>query len=247
MPTLAKTLPGGLKHRGPPAALDITATARSTEKMAINNGSPATSPRVALRMEINEAVASVTLSCLTTSGSKEPSSAESVASRDELDSDHDSAASALTSPVAFVDCVAARQVPGSSSAAFARPEAGSATSAASSSAASLTHELLPILLMPLRLKGDYCNVAVLNASEATLAQMRKIEAGADEVLVEDSEVIKILNGHIGRPVRGVAVLCNTCKLMHARASSKHARATCVQQVAFESMVGFASQEPLSLI
>ena len=115
------------------------------------------------------------------------------------------------------DGAAARQPPGSCECpktASVHMEAGSRsgrTSAsggpASSSAppAGEMHELLAILLAPLRLKGDYCNVAVLNASEATLAQMERIEAGAEEVLVDDNEVIRILNGHIGRPVSSSSV------------------------------------------
>jgi hypothetical protein len=190
------------------SAVISIAASTSASKDAVEQKHPPRSPGVKLRIAVDDAGACVTLTC--TDG-QEPSSARSIASRDEPDSDYESAASALTSP--------ARQGPGScesSAAASPRPEACVATSsgdmAASSAAAGHAHELLPVLLTPLRLKGDYCNVAVLNASEATLALMRKIEAGADEVVVDDSEVIKILNGHIGRPVSGV---CSALQYAHS--------------------------------
>ena len=62
------------------------------------------------------------------------------------------------------------------------------------------HELLPLLLVPLRLKGDYCSMAVLNSSAACLALTQALPPGAEEVVAEDSHVIRILNAHIGLPV-----------------------------------------------
>ena len=62
------------------------------------------------------------------------------------------------------------------------------------------HELLPLLLVPLRLKGDYCSMAVLNSSAACLALTQALPPGAEEIVAEDSHVIQILNAHIGLPV-----------------------------------------------
>lgn len=62
------------------------------------------------------------------------------------------------------------------------------------------HELLPLLLVPLKLKGDHCDVAVLNSSSACLALSQTLPAGADEVIAADSHVTRILNAHIGLPV-----------------------------------------------
>ena len=62
------------------------------------------------------------------------------------------------------------------------------------------HELLPLLLVPLRLKGDYCSMAVLNSSAACLALTQALPPGAEEIVAEDSHVIRILNAHIGLPV-----------------------------------------------
>ena len=62
------------------------------------------------------------------------------------------------------------------------------------------HELLPLLLVALKLKGDHCNVAVLNSSSACLALSQTLPAGADEIIAADSHVTRILNAHIGLPV-----------------------------------------------
>ena len=62
------------------------------------------------------------------------------------------------------------------------------------------HELLPLLLVPLKLKGDCCNVAVLNASAASVALSQTLPAGAEEIVAADSHVTRILNAHIGLPV-----------------------------------------------
>ncbi len=63
-----------------------------------------------------------------------------------------------------------------------------------------THDLLPLLLVPLKLKGDCCNVAVLNASAASVALSQTLPAGAEEIVAADSHVTCILNAHIGLPV-----------------------------------------------
>ena len=62
------------------------------------------------------------------------------------------------------------------------------------------HELLALLLVPLKLKGDCCNVAVLNASAACLALSQTLPPDAEEIVAEDSHVTRILNAHIGLPV-----------------------------------------------
>jgi len=62
------------------------------------------------------------------------------------------------------------------------------------------HELLPLLLVPLKLKGDHCDVAVLNSSAASLALNQSLPPGADEIVAADSHVTRILNAHIGLPV-----------------------------------------------
>ena len=62
------------------------------------------------------------------------------------------------------------------------------------------HALLPLLLVPLKLKGDHCNVAVLNSSSACLALSQTLPAGTEEIVAADSHVTRILNAHIGLPV-----------------------------------------------
>ena len=69
------------------------------------------------------------------------------------------------------------------------------------------HELLALLLVPLKLKGDCCNVAVLNASAACLALSQSLPPGAEEIVAADSHVTHILNAHIGLPV-GIPFLCS---------------------------------------
>ncbi len=197
--------------------LDITASSCSTASTAAHTLSEAVSPRVTLCIAVDKAGDSVKLTCLHPSKDGECFSAlQSVAAKSDHDSDGEGAASEVGSPSST-----SGQVPRScarSGEASPRPEAGATSAsgdmAASSAAAEQTHDLLPVLLMPLRLKGDYCNVAVLNASEATLALMRKIDDKTDEVVVDDSEVIRILNGHIGRPVSAVFLL-PLCSCMHA--------------------------------
>ena len=71
------------------------------------------------------------------------------------------------------------------------------------------HELLPLLLVPLKLKGDCCNVAVLNASAASVALTRTLPAGADEIIAADSHVTRILNAHIGLPVGSPSLRCQS--------------------------------------
>ena len=71
------------------------------------------------------------------------------------------------------------------------------------------HELLPLLLVPLKLKGDCCNVAVLNASAACLALSQTLPAGAEEIVAADSHVTRILNAHIGLPV-GLFLIAQSC-------------------------------------
>ena len=82
------------------------------------------------------------------------------------------------------------------------------------------HELLPLLLVPLRLKADYCSMAVLNASAACLALTQGLPPGAEEIVAEDSHVIRILNAHIGLPVgsRALAICLEEPLLL-----TKHAR------------------------
>jgi hypothetical protein len=63
------------------------------------------------------------------------------------------------------------------------------------------HELLPALLAPLKLKGAYCDVAVLNASDACLSAMEQVPPQAEEVVIEDCEALKVMNAHIGHLVR----------------------------------------------
>lgn len=66
--------------------------------------------------------------------------------------------------------------------------------------ASKPHELLRLLLAPLKLKGDCCNVSVLNSSAACLTLSQSLPPGAEEIMAADSHVIRILNAHIGVPV-----------------------------------------------
>ena len=68
------------------------------------------------------------------------------------------------------------------------------------------HELLPLLLVPLKLKGDCCNVAVLNASAACMGLSQRLPAGAEEIVAADSHVTRILNAHVGLPVWILSVI-----------------------------------------
>ena len=208
MPTLAKT-----KHKDP-AVVSITAQACTADSAAAEKPAPACiSPRVRLHIALDDAAGDRAAVKLTWQGTNEAdacSPAASAAVRQEPD--RSDAAVSISEGSACENSAAATQPPGSrecSSGASLHMDAESrscrtsASGGPASSSAPLAgelHELLAVLLAPLRLKGDYCNVAVLNASEATLGQMQKIEAGAEELLVDDSEVIRILNGHIGRPV-----------------------------------------------
>jgi hypothetical protein len=63
------------------------------------------------------------------------------------------------------------------------------------------HPLLPAILAPLRLKGDYCEAVALNASDAILALAASLNRHAQEVVLSDGEAIRVLFAHMGLPVR----------------------------------------------
>ena len=63
-------------------------------------------------------------------------------------------------------------------------------------------------------------MAVLNSSAACLALTQGLPPGAEEIVAEDSHVIRILNAHIGLPVgpRTLTVCSSEALLLN-----KHAR------------------------
>lgn len=213
---ITRAVPAIAKSKAPVAMLSISASAcGSRDSIAVSDKSlPDVGLRVDVKIAVDEhaGIARVKLSWLPTDVSE---TGRAAPSKCHGGGQNCSDSAVETSDRAASEASAAgRQPPGSCThmpAHAGQPAASRALrlsssaestdrGASSAAAAEQLHELLPVLLTPLRLKGDYCNVAVLNASVATLALMQKIDASADEVVVDDSEVIRILNGHIGRPV-----------------------------------------------
>ena len=62
------------------------------------------------------------------------------------------------------------------------------------------HPLLPAILAPLQLKGDYCEAAALNASDVILALAASLNRQAQEVVLSDGEAVRVLFAHMGLPV-----------------------------------------------
>ena len=62
------------------------------------------------------------------------------------------------------------------------------------------HLLLRAVLAPLKLKGDYCEASVLNASDVTLGLAAGLDRKMREVVLRDGEALRVLFAHMGLPV-----------------------------------------------
>lgn len=156
----------------------------------------------AARSELNEAACS---------DEKLPKISDTDASELQSECSSDSQLSSSSQRRAEIGASASKRLPHSFTSCHSSQIASTACQAGPSNSCSLqrscsslsavrVHELLPAILVPLNLKGDCWDVAVLNASSACMSAMEAIEPGAEELVVEDSEALKILKAHIGHPV-----------------------------------------------